>query len=196
MKFLSYSEIEGLAERFLEAHHPERTLPIPIEEIVELSLKIQIVPHKDLTRLEQIDAFLSSDFTELHIDQDNYMGRTNRSRFTFAHEVGHLIMHREQVATVNSTNEWKRVILQAGEGRDVYESQANDFAGCLLMPRDFVMQEFDKCKIEAAKQFESKNLKMPDDLTLTSFFASKIAPVFDVSIQASEIRISKILKNK
>jgi Zn-dependent peptidase ImmA (M78 family) len=194
LKFLKYSEIEELAERFLKEHHPERTLPVPIDDIVELSLQIQIVPHKDLARLEQIDAFLSSDFTELHIDQDHYIGRTNRSRFTLAHEVGHFVMHKEQVAKVNSANEWKRIILQAGEGRDLYESQANDFAGCLLMPRDLMQAEFDKCKEQAAKEFQARKMALPDDLTIYSWLAGRIAPIFDVSDKAAEIRLGKILR--
>lgn len=146
-------------------------------------------------RQQSIDAFLSSDFTELHIDEDKYMGQTNRSRFTFAHEVGHIVMHKDVVVKASSIDEWKRIILQAGSGRDMYESQANDFAGCLLMPRDLLLEEFEKCKQTAKKEFAANQMTMPDDLTLISFFASKIAPVFDVSIQAAEIRLSKAIKN-
>lgn len=197
MNILSYSEIEELAERFLADYHPERTLPIPIENIVEISLEIQIITHKNLARLESIDAFLSSDLKELHIDEDNYMGRTNRSRFTLAHEVGHLVMHKKLVSQVASMNEWKRVVLQEGERRSLYEDQANDFAGCVLMPRDLLLIEFKKCKEIAENEFKSKGLKMPDDTTLSSYFASKIAPVFDVSGQAADIRLGKVLrKNK
>ena len=42
-----------------------------------------------------VDAFLSLDFLELHIDEEHYMSQTNRSRFTLAHEAGHYFLHKE-----------------------------------------------------------------------------------------------------
>lgn len=36
IKFLPIQAIEDLAESFLQKYHPEKSLPIPIEEILDL----------------------------------------------------------------------------------------------------------------------------------------------------------------
>ncbi len=84
MKQLSYGEIEDKAEEFLKKYNPSRSIPVPIERIVEIELAINVVPKKSLRSIHQIDAFLSSDLTELYIDYDDYMNETNRGRFSLA----------------------------------------------------------------------------------------------------------------
>ena len=66
--YISYEETEGRANRFLAEHNPNRKIPVPIEEIVELKLEISIIPKMGMLLQHGIDAFLSSDFTELYID--------------------------------------------------------------------------------------------------------------------------------
>lgn len=179
---------------FLKEHHPSFSIPIPVEDIVEFSLKLEVITHKDLLKTESVDAYLSSDLLELHIDEDHYMGSTNRARFTMAHEVGHFVLHKELVAKINSLEEWKTTMLGAGTERDTYEQQANDFAGCLLMPRESALEEFEKNKKIAVAAFKKAGLPLPDDNTLTSSASVKLARMFDVSEKVAEIRISKILK--
>ena len=41
--YLCDDVIENKAEEFLSKHHPERVLPIPIEEIIELKLQLEIL---------------------------------------------------------------------------------------------------------------------------------------------------------
>ena len=75
--FISYEQSEEEAETCLAKYHPTRTIPVPIERIVELDIQISIVPIKGLLANESIDAFLSHDFTELYIDYDHYMGQNS-----------------------------------------------------------------------------------------------------------------------
>ncbi len=42
--FLSYDALRRRAEDFLRTHHPQGTIPIPIEEIVEFRYRIDIIP--------------------------------------------------------------------------------------------------------------------------------------------------------
>lgn len=65
-------------------------------------------------------------------DKDNYF----RSRFDLAHELGHLIMHREL-----TENDKKELI-------DVLEAHAHYFASCFLFPNDAFMTETYKITIE------------------------------------------------
>ena len=77
--YISYEETEGEANKFLAKYNPNREIPVPIEEIVELKLEISIIPKMKMFSQHGIDAFLSTDFTELYIDQEHYMSQTNRS---------------------------------------------------------------------------------------------------------------------
>lgn len=191
--FISYEQSEGEAEKFLAKYHPSKTIPVPIERIVELDLEISIVPIKGLLAKESIDAFLSHDFSELYIDHDHYMGQTNRSRFTLAHEVGHYVMHRQIVAQITSIEQWRRFILGDGTGRAIYEIHADNFAGCLLMPRERLLAEYEIQKKTAEDRFRAAKLNVPDKKTLISFIANEIARKFDVSPKAAEIRLQKVL---
>lgn len=188
MKYRSYAEIDRLASEFLEEHHPAGSIPVPIEEIVEFKLGLTIVPHKGLLSRKDIDAFLSSDFTELHIDEDHYMSESNRSRFTLAHEVGHFVMHRNIGGVFRSTQEWKEKSISAT--KSYYETQANAFAGCLLMPKELALREFKRQKTIAKKKFP----EITNDPTFFTYISSQVARVFGVSDQVAEIRLSKLLK--
>ena len=191
--FISYEQTEKKAQEFLEKYHASRSVPVPIERIVEIDLQVSIVPIKGLLAKESIDAFLSHDFAELYIDHDHYMGQTNRSRFTLAHEVGHLVLHQEVVAQITSVEQWRRFILGEGTGRAVYEIHADNFAGCILMPRDQLKAEYEIQKKTVEERFKGAGLKVPDPKTLVSFMANEIANKFDVSPKAAEVRLSKFL---
>lgn len=188
------AEIEAAAAAFLQKYHPSFTIPIPIEDIVELQLKLNIVPHKGLKNNYSVDGFLSSDLTELHIDEDDYMGSTNRSRFTLAHEVGHLILHSAEVVKCSTIEEWKTIILGMGTGYSLKETEAHYFAGCLLMPKQKTLESFEAYKKLAEEEFKKKGLKLPEDKLLVDFLSTKVAKEFNVSQASAQIRLNNLLK--
>ena len=57
--FLSYEDINSHAESFLATHHPKLRLPVPIEEIAEFNLRIDIFPFPNLRRTFDIEGFIS-----------------------------------------------------------------------------------------------------------------------------------------
>lgn len=191
-KFIPPAEIEEAASDFLKKHHPSRTAPIPIEELLDLKLGINIVPVLGLQSDHNIDAFLSLDFEDIYIDQHQLEHRPNRARFSLAHETGHLVLHRDYIGSLNvdSIERWKKMILGKGSGHAFLETQANMFAGFLLMPTSLLATEFKKEK-EAVKGHPMlKGRPLPDDKTLAPFIAKKIAKVFDVSEEAASNRLS------
>lgn len=190
--YISYEDTERAAEAFLAKYHPDRSIPIPIEKIVEIKLGISVVPRMNLVSNEGIDAFLSHDFTELYIDYQHYFGQTNRSRFTLAHEIGHYVLHREVVSQIKTMDDWKKFILGQGVGRAVYEIHADNFAGCLLMPRPEVSEEYQLLKESAQKSLKAAGMSIGDEKTLISFIANQVAKKFDASPKAAEIRLTKI----
>lgn len=192
IQFLSAQAIEDAAATFLKKYHPGRSLPIPIEEILDLKLGINIIPIPGLFNLHNIDAFLSSDLTGLYIDHDHLEYRYGRARYSLAHEAGHLMLHGDYLAglKMNSLEMWKEVVLGKGTGHAMMETQANMFASFLLMPRDHVEREFEKVKAELkANPFFSQAKFLLDDITLAPFVAGKMGRIFDVSEEAAQYRL-------
>jgi Zn-dependent peptidase ImmA (M78 family) len=187
--------IEKHAADFLKKYNSDDTIPVPIEEMIEFKLGIHIVPIKDLLKEHQIDGFLSHDCKEISIDEDIYIRQTNRSRFTLAHETGHVIMHHEIIkAKINSIEDWKLHILGAGSGRAIYETEANIFAGSILMPTKEINRAYQIARKKVVESFESLNRTVPKDNTIIPYVASHIAKQFEVSEQAAEIRLKNLFE--
>ena len=92
---LSYSDLRERADEFLAEHHPAQTLPIPIEQIAEGKMDVSIVIQEYLREECETDAFISHDCSTIYIDRKIYMHHVqHRSRFSIAHELAHLLLHR------------------------------------------------------------------------------------------------------
>jgi len=191
----SNDSIEQCALNFLQQYNKDEKIPIPIENIIEIQLGIAIVPIKDLLKQEHIDAFISHDFKQLYIDEESYMNQTNRSRFTLAHEIGHFCMHQEIVADIVTLEEWRSRILGAGTGRAIYETEANIFAGYLLMPTKQLINAYKAAKKKMIEEFRSIGKKPPEDDKLIPYAANVIARHFDVSEQAAQNRLDSAYKS-
>jgi Zn-dependent peptidase ImmA (M78 family) len=71
----------------------------------------------------------------------------NRQRFTVAHEIGHLVLHKGKQVYVDSFE--GRINWRDG-ARDGVEADANAFAAELLMPREFISKEVAQAMEEPA----------------------------------------------
>lgn len=138
--FLRYDDLRRHAETFLVQYHPTRSIPVPIEYIVESCFGIDIVPVPGLQDVIDTVAFLSNDMKEIRVDDWIYLKILNRYRFSLAHELGHLILHPEFYKELKFTNskEWKHIITNVIPEKeyDWLEFHANSFAGLILVPSD------------------------------------------------------------
>jgi hypothetical protein len=146
--YFSYEDPRRKADAFLTEYHPDRTIPVPIEEIVESRLRLDIVPIPGLHRLLDIDGFLLGNLREIWVDDGLYQNYPGRYRFTLAHEVGHLVLHREVYIAhpFGSIDGWKRFhnsIPDREHGWSEYHGYA--FAGLVLVPGDVLRTEARKC---------------------------------------------------
>jgi Zn-dependent peptidase ImmA (M78 family) len=193
--FLPPEDIEAAADGFRAEWHPEGTVPVPIVEIVELKLRINIVPSAGLLNQHNVDAFLLRDLKDLIIDQDIYLHEDNRARFSFAHEVGHIALHAEYLKSlqIGSIDDWKNEVLGKGSGHAPLETQANMFASFLLMPTRWLEQEFARQRqfVDQHPLFEKQ--KLADDRVLAQYVARPIAKVFGVSEEAAGFRLQNWL---
>jgi len=135
----SYEDLREKADEFLRDHHPSGNIPIPIEDIVEFDLGINIVPVLGLQREFEVDGFTSGDLKNIFVDEYVFTDRITRYRFTLAHEVGHIVLHRHLYDShkFKSVHGWKDFInSMSEEDHSWLEYQGYAFAGLVLIPKE------------------------------------------------------------
>jgi Zn-dependent peptidase ImmA (M78 family) len=109
----------------------------------------------------------------------NSLHHPNRQRFTIAHELGHLELHKDIITSSVHVDKGFPALMRdakSATGEERIEIEANQFAAELLMPKATIEREL------AGKQFD-----MEDDAPL-----EEIAKKFRVSKQALQLRIRSI----
>ena len=136
--FLQYDDLRNQASQFLSEHHPDQSIPVPIEEIVEFGFKMDIVPIPGLQEHFDIVAFISKDLTEIRVDEFVMGYRQNRYRFSLAHELAHRVLHKDIFSEVEFTDiaGWKAAMTDSIPEKEygLLEWHANCFAGLVLVP--------------------------------------------------------------
>lgn len=188
----SYEDLRREAEKFLEEFHEERTLPVPIEEIVEFDFELEVIPIDGILDDLEVDAFLTSDLRHLYVDAFVMKHRHSRYRFSLAHEIGHCILHERLYldSKIASVKDWERV--QNAITEDAYawfEFQANSFAGLVLVPGKELRDHFRTGIIAARKA------GMPDSTIWSdagkAYLVEWLGRRFDVSKDVIEKRLDK-----
>ncbi len=149
----SRSDLRARADRFLDEHHASRTIPVPIERMIEANFHMDIVPVPGLHGSFGIDAFITSDLTEIRVDQYVYESRENRYRFSLAHELAHRELHADVFRQLQFSTiaQWKSARAQISEREYGFiEWHANYFAGLVLVPPIRLAEQFEVAKRKLA----------------------------------------------
>lgn len=188
---LSYDDVRKHAEEFLDEFHKNRSIPTPIEEIVEFDFGMEVFPIPGLKDELGVDAFLSSDLTSISVDEDVMMHIKVRYRFSLAHELGHHWLHDDlfQSVEIKSVADWRNVLEEIEDQYFFFEYQANSFAGLVLVPPLALKARFTR-RLEEAK---ASGLKHGDVLRhpLRQRLVDGLAGEFEVSEQTMTIRLEK-----
>ena len=189
--YISYSEIGRRAESFLRQNYPSFEIPIPVEDIIELKLGLNIFPFPRLYKDHGLNGFLSRDLSTIHVDEIQYNQFNEKYRYTLAHELGHYVLHKAcyDDLTFQSIDDYKRWRISVpAEEISWFETQGEWFAGQLLVP---TKQLIDVCHTVVAKHRPvfKKMTSIPDDIW--SYISIEIAGYFDVNPPVVEIRIKK-----
>ncbi len=181
---LTWAQVREKAEEFRSRYvDPVDRLPVPIVEIVELELKLTPILIFHLLEEIDIDGFLTKDLQSICIDQDVYENprKENRLRFTFAHEVGHLVLHRKEIllCRFRTPTDWLRFRDDFDED-DLgwFELQAYEFAGRLLVPRGPLIREVEML---SRKIQEFKKLSVGNEEQVSQAVSRSICKKFGVS---------------
>ena len=194
---LKWNFIRQKAEEFRNSFvNPVDKIPVPIIEILELDLSIEPIPIKGLMDRIDIDGFLTKDLKHICVDNDIYMDprRENRLRFTYAHEVGHLILHEKEIKQTDfrTPEDWihfREDFLE--DDLNWFESQAYEFAGRLLVPKEKLIEEIQALQ---AKIKEFRVLAGNEEESLIDAISGMICNKFKVSrgVIQRRIRIEKL----
>ena len=105
----------------------------------------------------------------------NDLHASRRQRFTVAHEVGHLVLHKGRPLVLDHVRVNFRDSMSSA-ATNAEEIEANQFAAEILMPRDLVIRE-------------AKRLLEDDPAATDASIVPLLAQGFDVSDQAMEYRL-------
>jgi len=184
-KRYTWTEIRKLAEdiRAIYVDPPDK-IPVPIEEIVEFGLGLEIVPKDRLKSIIDVDGFLSNDLKTIYIDGQIYSDERylNRLRFTLAHEVSHYILHEDIIknSEFRTIEDWIHFREEMSEeDLNWFEQQAYEFAGRLLVPKEHLIKALEEQqeKIEAYKSLVTND----NDERLIDAISKVICDKFGVS---------------
>jgi len=189
--FLPPEKIKKEADIFLDKYHPTRNPPIPIEYIAESKLRMEIVPIPNLRTRTGIESMLLSDLKTIVLDEyllDIY-SNGNRYRYSLAHEIAHLFLHREIVKEfgLNDTSALREFMTNVDSRQYGWlETHANEFAGLILVPPEVLEKSFKSVCSELKKEGYSPSA---DYSIFGEYLIERLAKKFQVSPKVMEIRI-------
>jgi Zn-dependent peptidase ImmA (M78 family) len=148
--------------------------PVPVEKLAKaLGVRVEYNPFDD--ELSGM-AFLRDGKPVIGVNANHH---PNRQRFTIAHELGHVLLHRSRLDAAVLIDKNKNFIPRdaiSAEGTDPVEVEANAFASELLMP------------VKLVRQVLSESTRdLHDDEYLIA-----LAKRFRVSLAAFQFRLEKI----
>lgn len=148
------------------------TPPVRIEELAEAH-GAQIARH----RFEGPESGFALRDGNRWIIGVNIQTSRRRQRFTIAHELGHLLLHKGRPLTVDQAV--LRVDMRndvSSMATDIQEIQANTFAATLLMPEEMVLNS-------------ATTLVRKDGSITRDDLIAKLARTFNVSVEAMSYRL-------
>lgn len=199
--------------------------PVPIDEIIELHLKLtfEFRDMRSLFGVGDVHGALWVNECRVGVDQsldpDENPAKLGRFRFTLAHEAGHWRLHRtlfqrhaNQPSLLPEADDRANYICRSSDTSPL-EWQANYFAAALLMPRELILQEWDKWRgnldpiyLDDLRQRQQEiittellrrggGLGMSEDSinnTLFEHACRPLAETFEVSAEAMRIRLENL----
>jgi hypothetical protein len=196
--YLSYDEIGKIAYGLLCKYKYGLIIPVPIEYLIEFDLNINICLIEGLIRSFEIEGWTTSDMSTIQMDAHIYTRREQKARCILAHELGHIILHKDifNKYQFHSTDQWKKFYINVSDKSYAWlESQAQNFAGLILVPKIHLEAEFNKLVDEHKQRFkEAKDNEIPKDAYEDYFMdiaSTRLADIFNVTKEKIVRRIEK-----
>lgn len=188
--FLPKEEIEAVVIGIHSKYKSVQKLPIDILGFLEFDLGLEF----DFAPIQQLkqDAFLYPDLTGIWFDKWAFKepSQQHRLRFSAAHELGHLFLHKDIYGAVNFTTvkQWIAFINDLPAEQYYWiEKHADEFAGRFLIPSRELAAVLD----ESVKDAETEGIFSQGSEGVMDFCCRALHAHFGVSRQAMETRIRK-----
>jgi Zn-dependent peptidase ImmA (M78 family) len=124
------------------------TVPVPLDKVARaLGARVSYSPlDEELSGM----VFIKDTIAIIGV---NSLHPTNRQRFTLAHEIAHLHLHRPLITqAVHVDKRFAETVLRrdqrSSEGIDEKEIEANQFAAALLMPREKLLEALEESELD------------------------------------------------
>lgn len=156
--------------------------PIDVDKIASM-LNLRVIHDPSLESRDIIGEILfdnKSPIIKINPFQNSYLPRM---RFTLAHEIGHFYLHSSD--SKEGFSDSRKTMSRSDSYWDKYESEANNFAAQLLMPKSLVISEGSKI-ITRYKEVNNVGGMPVED------FIEKISRSLQVSTKAMEYRLKNL----
>ncbi len=193
---IPFKQIREEAEKFRSSlGFSTEVLPFPIDKVIDTVMRFEIRAIKNLRSDLDIESFIMSDLTTIMVDWDLYMVNNleNRLNYTFAHELGHYILHPDEIKSCKFRNKdsWKNLRSEvSSEDFMWFELQAYEFGGRLLVPKEKLIAELEEQENNIQKFINGVNGFFDQEYLITRF-SGVICDKFGVSSQVIKKRIYK-----
>ncbi len=186
--YISDDVIRVAADRFRKKYWGD-VIPVNIESIIEEKLAMEIIPIPDLKKHINTDAFISSDWQSVYVDNEKYMEDSyyNRLRFSIAHEIGHYVLHQAlyEELKINSLSDFSDFLNNiSGKQYGYIETQANKFANYFLVPRNILKKE----RVKIMQDYNE--ITSLEEKLINSYIATPLSKKFGVSSEVMEIALN------
>lgn len=196
-RFFSYEEIREISEDFARRYALDKSIPVDVEKLVDNVLQINVIPFPSLFKSFGVNAFISNDFKKIYVDEYLYSNLEPQYRFTLAHELGHMVLHREYYREfkIDGLDAYVEFVSSIGEvEHKLIEAQANDFAGLFLAPAGALREHF-KAEAKEIVSFISTQFKgIHREKYLgqaVQLIAQSLSPIFNLHAMPIQIRIER-----
>lgn len=189
-----FDDIRIKADQFRETYWQTNQIPVDIFFIIEEKLKLNIVPIEGFKSNSDIEALLYDGGRSIAVDKTEYMDDRylNRLRYSVAHEVAHLVIHKElyDLFDYDTVDKWIETLDALPEEEyNWIEQQANEFAGRLLVPVDKLIEALNS--IQPKIILFRKSFPDTENSLLKEYVASLVCKKFGVSESVISKRIDK-----
>ena len=180
------------ADHLRAAHPAGRSLPVKVLDLAEFDLGLDLVPADGLREQLDIEALLMGDLRSILVDRHAFMSPRleYRLRFSVAHEIGHLILHRDIYGGLKhaTAREWFDYISAIPDVEYGWvEWQAYEFAGRLLVPPGALREAF-QTAVQTAETAGYTDWLAAEEAAL-DYIATRVAPKFGVSAEVISKRL-------
>jgi hypothetical protein len=146
INYLTDKDVEKVTTDLLRHFGVFDSLPVPIEQIVDKKMRINVIPFPNLLDVFGTNSCISGDLSSLYIDERLYTNLPLQFNFALAHELGHFHLHAHiyKNRPFSTIEGYKAFIRDFDEtAYAAFEAQAHSFAGQFLVPSHVLEHQFE-----------------------------------------------------